>query len=234
MSEEKAIDSKSIKTWEEKDRPREKLVLLGKESLSDAELLAILIGSGTPQVSAVDLCKQILEFANNDLQTLGKMTVDDFCNFKGIGPAKAISIVAALEIGRRRQSENIKDIAKISSSKDVYNIFLSLLVDLPHEEFWVLYLSRNNKILGKEQISKGGLSATTVDIKFIIKRALNRLASSIILVHNHPSGNLEPSKADIDLTNKIKQAANLLDIITFDHIIVSNEGYYSFADNGLI
>lgn len=233
MKDDNSIKHKSIKTWEEKDRPREKLVALGKEFLSDAELLAILIGSGTQKVSAVDLCKQILEFANNDLQVLGKMTVDDFCNFKGIGSAKAITIVSALEIGRRRQSENIKEISKISSSKDVYKIFLSLLSDLPYEEFWILLLSRNNKIIGKEKISKGGLSSTIVDIKFIIKSALNKLASSIVLVHNHPSGNLKPSKSDIDLTTKIKAAAKLLDIIVFDHLIISNEGYYSFADNGL-
>ena len=234
MSKEKTKESNSIKTWEEKDRPREKLVLLGKEALSDAELLAILIGSGTPQISAVDLCKQILEFANNDLQVLGKMTITDFCNFKGIGPAKAITIVSALEIGRRRQSENVKELTKISSSNDVYKIFLNILVDLPHEEFWVLFLNRANKIIGKEKISKGGLSSTTVDIKFIIKSALNRLATSIILVHNHPSGNLNPSNSDINLTNKIIQAGKLLDITTFDHVIVSHEGYYSFADKGQI
>lgn len=232
MSETKK--PKGIKSWDEKDRPREKLLLLGKERLSDAELLAILIGSGTPKISAVDLCKQILEFANNDLQILGKMSVADFCNFKGIGPAKAITIVSALEIGRRRQSENIKELTKISSSKDVYKIFLSILVDLPYEEFWVLFMNRNNKIIGKEKISKGGLSSTTVDVKLIIKSALNRLATSIILVHNHPSGSLKPSKADIEITKKIKQAGNLLDILTFDHIIVSNEGFFSFADDGII
>jgi DNA repair protein RadC len=231
---EKKIESNSIKNWELKDRPREKLQLQGKETLSDAELFAILIGSGTPQMSAVDLCIQILEYANNDLSILGKMSITDFCQFKGIGPAKAITIVAALEIGRRRQSENVKDLKKITSSKDVHRIFLNLLADLPHEEFWVLYLNRGNRILGKERISSGGLSSTTVETKFIIKNALNRLATSIILVHNHPSGNLKPSQSDIDLTNKIKQAGMLLDIKTFDHIIVSHEGYFSFADEGLI
>ena len=225
---------KGIKSWEEKDRPREKLMLHGKTSLSDAELLAILIGSGTPKVSAVALCKEILEFANNDLSILGKLSVTDLCKFKGIGPAKAITIVSALEIGRRRQSENVEKIQKIASSNDVYRIFLNLLVDLPHEEFWVLYLNRKNKVIGKEKISSGGLSSTTVEVKFIIKNALDRLATSIILIHNHPSGNLTPSQADIELTNKVKLAGNLLDIITFDHLIISNEGYFSFADKGYL
>lgn len=227
-------ESKSIKTWDEKDRPREKLQSFGKQSLSNAELFAILIGSGTPKVSAVELCTQILEYANNDLGVLGKMSITDFCKFKGIGPAKAISIVAALEIGRRRQTENIKDLKKISSSKDVYHIFLSLLADLPHEEFWVLYLNRANKIIGKEKISSGGISSTIADKRMIIKSALDRLAPAIILAHNHPSGNLKPSQSDIDLTNKTKEAAKLFDISVLDHIIVSSSGYYSFADEGMM
>ena len=233
-SDLKKDDSKSIKTWEEKDRPREKLMLQGKESLTDAELLAILIGSGTPQVTAVDLCKEIIAFANNDLSLLGKMSIEDLCQFKGIGPAKAITIISALEIGRRRQSENIKELKKISSSNDVYRIFLNILADKAHEEFWVLYLNRNNKVIGKEKISSGGQSSTTVEVKFIIKNALIRLATGIILVHNHPSGNLKPSESDILLTKKIKNASNLLDITTFDHLILSNEGYFSFADEGLL
>lgn len=227
-------ESKSIKTWDENDRPREKLLLQGKENLSDAELLAILIGSGTPKISAVDLCKQILEFANNDLSQLGKLTVTDLCKFKGIGPAKAITIVSALEIGRRRQSENVQEITKISSSKDAYNIFLSLLADIPHEEFWVLFLNQANKVIGKEKISSGGISSTIADKRMIVKSALDRLATGIILVHNHPSGNLKPSQSDIDLTNKTKEAAKLLDITVLDHIIVSSSGYYSFADEGMI
>lgn len=231
---EKDSKNNSIKNWDEKDQPREKLLLLGKENLSDAELLGILIGSGTPKVSAVDLCKQILEFANNDLSVLGKMSVTDLCKFKGIGPAKAITIVSALEIGRRRQSENIQELKKISSSKDVYRLFLSQLADLPYEEFWVLFLNRGNRILGKEKISTGGISGTTADVKIILKKSLDRLATSIVLIHNHPSGRLIPSKSDIDLTKKIKTASDLLDITTFDHLIISNEGYYSFADNGLL
>lgn len=227
-------ESKSIKTWNEDDRPREKLVLKGKETLTDAELLGILIGSGTPQISAVALCAEILEFANNDLSVLGKLSVTDLCKFKGIGPAKAITIVAALEIGRRRQSENVQKIKKIGSSRDVYNIFLALLADIPHEEFWVLFLNQANKIIGKEKISSGGVSSTIADKRMIVKSALERLATGIILVHNHPSGNLKPSQSDIDLTNKTKAAAKLLDILVLDHIIVSSSGYYSFADEGMI
>jgi len=227
-------ESKSIKTWNEDERPREKLVLKGKETLTDAELLGILIGSGTPQISAVALCAEILEFANNDLSVLGKLSVTDLCKFKGIGPAKAITIVAALEIGRRRKSENVQKIKKIGSSRDVYNIFLALLADIPHEEFWVLFLNQANKIIGKEKISSGGVSSTIADKRMIVKSALERLATGIILVHNHPSGNLKPSQSDIDLTNKTKAAAKLLDILVLDHIIVSSSGYYSFADEGMI
>lgn len=227
-------ESNSIKTWELKDRPREKLEAIGKQELSDAELLAILIGSGSREASAVELCRQILDFTNNNLEVLGKMSVTDFCKFKGIGPAKAITIVAALELGRRRQSENVQELKKISSSKDVYHIFLSLLADIPHEEFWVLYLNQANKIIGKEKISSGGIASTIADKRMIIKSALDRLAPAIILAHNHPSGNLKPSQSDIDLTNKTKEAAKLFDISVLDHIIVSSSGYYSFADDGMI
>ncbi|MGB1018296.1 MAG: RadC family protein [Chitinophagales bacterium] len=227
-------ESNSIKNWELKDRPREKLEDIGKQELSDAELLAILIGSGSREASAVELCTQILNYANNDLSVLGKMSVNDLCKFKGIGPAKAITIVAALELGRRRQAENIQDLKKIGSSKDVYHIFLSLLADIPHEEFWVLYLNQANKIIGKEKISSGGIASTIADKRIIIKSAIDRLASGIILVHNHPSGNLKPSQSDIDLTNKTKAAAKLFDISVFDHIIVSSAGYYSFADDDMI
>ena len=162
------------------------------------------------------------------------MSITDFCKFKGIGPAKAITIVAALELGRRRQTENVHELKKIGSSKDVYHIFLSLLADIPHEEFWVLYLNQANKIIGKEKISSGGIASTIADKRMIIKSAIDRLAPGIILVHNHPSGNLKPSQSDIDLTNKTKAAAKLFDISVFDHIIVSSSGYYSFADEGMI
>jgi DNA repair protein RadC len=225
---------KSIKNWDENDQPREKLLKLGKEHLTDAELLAILIATGSKNLSAVALCTQILDYANNDLSILGKMTVKDFCKFKGIGPAKAITIVAALEIGRRRQSENVAELKKITSSQDVYRVFLSLLSDKAHEEFWVLFLNRANHIIGKEKISSGGITGTVADVKLIVKSALERLASGIVLVHNHPSGHLAPSQADIQLTEKTKAAAKLLDIQVLDHLIVSNRGFYSFADSGIL
>jgi DNA repair protein RadC len=224
----------TITQWKEEDRPREKLLLRGKQYLSDAELLAIIIGSGTPKLTAVDLCREILSFTNNDLVDLGKLTVKDLMKFKGIGEAKAISIVAALELGRRRQAENVHKIDKITCSNDAYRILLNFLADINHEEFWVLYLNRHNKILGKEKVSAGGISGTVVDIRIIFKNALERLSTGIVLAHNHPSGNLNPSQQDIALTKKLVDAGNLLDIQVFDHVIVSHNGYYSFADNGMI
>lgn len=223
-----------IKQWREEDRPREKLMLRGKQELSDSELLAIIIGSGTPKVSAVDLCKKILAFTNFDIIELGKLTVKDLMKFKGIGEAKAISIVAALELGRRRQADNVQKINKISTSKDAYRLLLNYLADLNYEEFWIIYLNRQNKILGKEKISAGGISGTVADIRIIFKNAIDRLSSSIILAHNHPSGNLKPSEADIALTKKLREAGKIIDILVIDHIIVSNMGYYSFADEGML
>lgn len=222
-----------IKQWKEEDRPREKLLLRGKQELTDAELLAIIIGSGTPKVSAVDLCKQILDFTNFDLIELGKLTVKDLMKFKGIGEAKAISIVAALELGRRRQADNVHKINKISTSKDAYRLLLNYLADLNYEEFWVIYLNKQNKILGKEKISAGGLSATVVDVRIIFKNALDRLSSSIILAHNHPSGSLKPSEQDIRLTKNLRDAGKVIDIQVLDHIIISDAGFFSFADEGM-
>lgn len=223
-----------IKQWKEEDRPREKLLLRGKQELTDAELLAIIIGSGTPKMSAVDLCKQILDFTNFDLIELGKLTVKDLMKFKGIGEAKAISIVAALELGRRRQADNVHKINKISSSKDAYRLLLNYLADLNYEEFWVIYLNKQNKIIGKEKISAGGLSATVVDVRIIFKNALDRLSSAIILAHNHPSGSLKPSEHDIRLTKNLREAGKVIDIHVLDHIIISNTGYFSFADEGMM
>jgi DNA repair protein RadC len=225
-------DNRTILQWNEEDRPREKLMLRGKQQLSDAELLAIIIGSGTPKVTAVDLCKEILNFTNNDLVELGKLTIKDLMKFKGIGEAKAISIVSALELGRRRQAENVQNIEKITCSSDAYRILLNQLADLSYEEFWIIYLNRKNKIIGKEKLSSGGVTGTVVDNKIIFKNALDRLASSIVLAHNHPSGNLTPSVEDIKLTQKLKEGAKLLDIIVLDHIIISHNGFYSFADDG--
>ena len=227
-------DYLGIKQWREEDRPREKLLLRGKQELTDAELLAIIIGSGTPKMSAVDLCKQILDFTNFDLIELGKLTVKDLMKFKGIGEAKAISIVAALELGRRRQADNVHKINKISTSKDAYRLLLNYLADLNYEEFWVIYLNKQNKIIGKEKISAGGLSATVVDVRIIFKNALDRLSSAIILAHNHPSGSLRPSEHDIRLTKNLREAGKVIDIHVLDHIIISNTGYFSFADKGML
>jgi DNA repair protein RadC len=228
------IPRQPISQWQEEDRPREKLTLKGKGTLLNHELLAILIGSGTPKVSAVDLCAEILNYVNNDLIQLGKLSVLDLQKFKGIGEAKAVSIVAAMELGRRRQAENLGQVNTIKSSKDIYAVLLADLSDLISEEFWVIFLNHRNKIIGKEKISAGGLTATIVDVRMLYKSALERLATSIILAHNHPSGTLKPSQADIRLTNKIKEAGQILDVQVLDHIIISDAGYYSFADEGMM
>ncbi|MDH5609371.1 MAG: DNA repair protein RadC [Cyclobacteriaceae bacterium] len=224
----------SIKKWAEEDRPREKLLLKGKSTLSDAELIGILIGSGTPTRSAVDLSKEILASVSHNLNSLARMSVHDLKKFKGIGEAKAISIVAALELGRRRKETESLRKPKITSSKDVYEQFRSELLDLLHEEFWLLLLRRNNEVIRKSQISKGGISGTVVDPKMIFKAALDESASAIILVHNHPSGNLQPSQADIQLTRKLKSAGEFLELPILDHLIFTNDGYFSFADESLL
>lgn len=224
----------SIKNWADDDKPREKLLLKGRSSLSDAELLAILIGSGSRNESAIELCKRILNQANNNLNSLARFTVNDLMKFKGIGEAKAISIVAALELGRRRKSISAEENPKITSSKLAYEQIKSSLADLPHEEFWILILNQANKVISKQLIGRGGISQTTADIRIVCKLALEHLASGLILCHNHPSGNLKPSQADINLTNKIKAATTLFDIQVLDHIIVGDNTYLSFMDEGII
>ena len=224
----------SIKAWAEEDRPREKLISQGRRALSDAELIAILIGSGSRDESAVELSKRILHHYDNDLQRLGKVSVAELSKFKGIGEAKAISIIAALELGRRRGDTEIKAPEIVNGSRSVYNVLRRHLVDLNHEEFWILLLSRNCKIIAKELISKGGLSGTVADPKIIFHIALQHQASSIIMAHNHPSGNLKPSQQDIDLTRKIHQAGRILDIGVLDHLIITDGGYFSFADEELL
>lgn len=226
--------SLKIKDWALEDRPREKLLYKGISSLSDAELLAILIGSGSNDKSAVDLAREILNLASNNLNRLGKLDIHDLVKLKGIGTAKAINIMSALELGRRRKSAEIIEAAKIRSSNDVYTIFNPLLADLTHEEFWLLYLNRSNKILSRHKLSQGGISGTITDVRLIVKKALELLASSMIICHNHPSGNLDPSEADNRITQKIKEAAAYFDISLLDHIIVSDNGYYSYADSGMI
>ncbi len=222
----------SIKQWSEKERPREKLLELGKNHLRDAELLAILIGSGNVDENAVELSARILDSVNNNLTELGKKSITDLCQFKGIGEAKALTIIAALELGRRRQFRDIEQRKQILTSNDMYESIFNELVDLRHEEFWVILLNQANHILKKIRIGMGGVSSTLADPKLILKSALDALSSNIILVHNHPSGNLKPSEADIKLTEKLKKGCALLDIQVLDHLIVSHTGYYSFRDEG--
>jgi DNA repair protein RadC len=222
-----------INQWAEDDRPREKFLLKGKSSLSDSELLAILIGSGSRNESAVQLCQRILASTNNNLNQLGKISVNQLTNFKGIGEAKAISIAAALELGRRRRAEESIELKKITSSKMVFEIMQPIIGELPHEEFWILYLNNSNKVIHKAQLSKGGLTGTVVDVRLIFKTAFEHNAISIILTHNHPSGKLQASEADIQITKKIKEASKHLEINVLDHIIITENGFYSFNDEGI-
>lgn len=224
----------SIKNWAVEDRPRERLLSKGIQSLGNTELIALLIGTGTKEISAVDLARQILIKADNNLNLLGKFSVDDLQKQKGIGKAKAISIIAALELGRRRKLSEALERPKITSSKDVYDIIFPLISDLPHEEFWILLLNRSNKIIDKNKISQGGVAGTVIDVKIILRNAIEKLASSVILCHNHPSGNIEPSKADIGITRKLKDAAEVMDIKLLDHIIVADSSYFSFLDEGIL
>lgn len=231
---EEVETSLTIKSWAEEDRPREKLLNKGRLVLTDAELIAILIRSGSKKETAVELAKRILSQLNNNLNVLAKLSVTDLMRFKGIGEAKAISIIAALELGRRRNETEILKREKITSSKDIFEIFRPQFLDLPHEEFHVLLLNRSNTIIKKEFISRGGVSGTVVDAKIIFKTAVENLASSIILCHNHPSGNLRPSSLDISLTKKIKEVGSLIEIPVLDHVIFCDSGYFSFADEGLM
>jgi DNA repair protein RadC len=224
----------TIKNWAEDDRPREKLIQKGKVSLSDAELLAILIGSGSRDQSAVDLCKKILSGAGNSLSELGKLSINQLTGYKGIGQAKAVAIVAALELGRRRRTEEALEKKKITSSASVFELMQPIIGELPHEEFWIIYLNNSNKVIDQLQLSKGGITGTLVDVRLALKKALELGATSIILNHNHPSGNLSPSSADKQLTQKLKTAGESLDIKILDHIIVTEKSYFSFADEGLL
>jgi len=231
MSEQKQ-QFYNIKQWKESDRPREKLMELGSRALTDYELLAVLIGHGNREENAVELCRRILSSVNNDLVQLSRLGCDDLMRFKGIGIAKAVSIVAAMELGRRRQKSKVSERQSLTSSRQVYDYIRSFLEDLNHEEFWVLLLDRRNNVLGQKKISSGGVAGTIVDAKMIFKPALDRYASHIILAHNHPSGSLSPSIQDVNLTKKLKNAGNYLDIKILDHLIITAHGYYSFADEG--
>ena len=223
-----------ITEWAVEDRPREKLIQKGTASLSDAELLGILISSGTRDKSAVDLGRELLGLVNNNLNSLGKLSISEIKQLHGIGTARAVTIAAALELGRRRKLAETPESSQIKSSQDVADIFQPLLSDLLHEEFWILFLNRSNKVITRMKMSQGGISGTVTDVRLIMKKALEHLASGIIVCHNHPSGNLNPSEADSKITRKIKEAGEIMDIQLLDHLIISEKDYYSFADNGLL
>jgi len=223
-----------IKNWSEDDRPREKLLNKGRSTLSDAELIAILIGSGNRDESAVGLSKRILASTENNLPQLGRLSIKELTSFKGIGEAKAVSIAAALELGRRRGSSEALSRKGISSSVTAFELLQPLIGDLMHEEFWIVYLNNANKVLQKQQLSKGGITGTLVDNRLVLKTALELGAVSLVLAHNHPSGILTPSQSDIKLTEKLKTAATSLDIRILDHLIITEKAYYSFADAGIL
>jgi len=224
----------TIKSWALDDRPREKLLAKGKRTLSDAELIAILIGSGNRDESAVGLSKRILQSVEGNINELAKLSTEKLISFKGIGEAKAITIITALELGKRRQLETALEKTKIGSSVEVFNLMQPIIGDLDHEEFWVLFLNNSNKVIAKSQISKGGLTATFVDVRLLFKRALELASIGIIVCHNHPSGKLKPSQADNEITKKIKEAGLTLDIKLLDHLIITQKAYFSFADDGIL
>lgn len=224
----------TIKSWAEDNRPREKMILKGKSVLSDAELLAILLGSGTRTKSAVDLAQEILKSVDNDLYRLGQLNLYEFKKFSGIGDAKAVGLAAALELGRRRRAVDVRNIEKVTGSRDVYDFVRRDFEDLMHEEFRVLGLKRSNEIIRIELVSRGGMTGTIADGKVIFKALLDMKAVACILIHNHPSGNLKPSGADISLTKKLSEFGRMIDLQVLDHLIVTDHGYYSFADNNLL
>ena len=232
MSEK--LPSFSIKNWSQDDRPREKLRDKGKAALSDAELVAILIGSGSRNESAVELCKRILASVDNNLSALGKLSLKQLIEFKGIGEAKALTILAALELGRRRRGEEALQQDKIDSSQSVFELMQPVIGELAHEEFWIIYLNNSNKVLQKNQLSKGGITGTLVDVRLALKMAIEVGAVGIILAHNHPSGTLKPSEADKQITQKLKNAGDSLDIKVLDHLIITENAYFSFADEGML
>ncbi|MBO7554246.1 MAG: DNA repair protein RadC [Bacteroidaceae bacterium] len=224
----------NINQWAAEDRPREKMILKGASALSDAELLAILIGSGNQEESAVSLMQRVLQSCDNDLGALGKWELQDFKKFKGLGEAKSISIMAALELGKRRNENEVTERTCISSSADIFKIFHPLLRDLPTEEFWILLLNQGNRLIDKVCISKGGIDQTTADVRVILREALLHRATQIILAHNHPSGNRRPSQEDKRLTQTVKKCAETMNIRLTDHVIITDGGFFSFNDEGLI
>ena len=231
MSEYKKLN---IKQWAVEDRPREKMLLKGSRSLTDAELIAILIGSGNLNETAVELAKRILASTNNNLNDLSRKGIDYLKSFNGIGEAKAVSIVAALELGKRKKEADVFEKKKITGSNDAAEYFAPILGDLNHEEFWILLLNRGNNIIESFKVSQGGISGTVIDVRLILKTALEKMASSIILCHNHPSGTMQVSDADLKITKKISNSAKIMDIAVIDHIIIGQNNYLSFADEGMI
>lgn len=229
-----AYSRMNIKDWAIEDRPREKLLYRGIASLSDAELIAILIGSGNNEETAVELSRRIMENVKNNLNELGKLNVDDLKAFKGIGDAKAVSIIAAMELGRRRNHSSALEMNKITGSSDVAGYLRPMIGDLPHEEFWALFLNRQNKVIDARRLSQGGLTGTVIDVRLVLKMAIEKHATSLIFAHNHPSGNLEASDADRKITRQLKEAGAIMDIPLLDHLIITQGGYFSFADEGLL
>jgi DNA repair protein RadC len=224
----------TIKSWAIEDRPREKLILQGSSFLTDAELIAILIGSGTTKESAVELSKRMLNSAENNINQFAKLSLEQLMEFKGIGQARAVSIITALELGKRRHFEKTEEKPTIKSSKDAFKIISPLIGDLLHEEFWVLYLNNSNKVIAKKQLSKGGITSTMVDVRLLFKKAVELAIVGVIVCHNHPSGKLKPSESDLALTKKIKEAGVTLDIKLLDHLIITQKDYFSFADNQML
>ena len=224
----------SIKFLAEDDRPREKFLLKGKNSLSDAELLAIIMGSGNREDSAVELGRKILNSVGNNWHNLSLLQISDLMKFKGIGEAKAISIAVALEIGRRRASQEVPEKVQITNSQESYKILLPYLSDLQTEEFWAIYLNQNNRVLGKNKLSSGGINQSVVDVRILFKSALDHLATGIIIAHNHPSGNLKPSSEDLKITKQISEGGKILNIQLLDHLIIAQNAYFSFADENLL
>jgi DNA repair protein RadC len=224
----------SINKWAIEDRPREKMMMKGAEALSDAELLAILVGSGNQDESAVELMRRMLDSCGNDLNELARWDVHDFSSFKGMGPAKSLTLMAALEIGRRRAATPAKERRAVRCSKDIYDIFRTKLMDLPYEEFWVLLLNQSNKVIDKVRVSSGGIAGTYVDVRLVLREAILRHATQIAVVHNHPSGNNQPSSEDRSLTQRISKSGETMNIRLLDHVIICESCYYSFADEGTL
>ncbi len=227
-------DNISIKNWADDDKPREKLITKGRAALSDAELLAILINTGNTTDSAVDIAKKLLTSVNNDLYKLSKLTVKELSKVRGIGPAKAVTIIAAMELGLRKKNDVKEELLIIDCSTKAYNHLLPYMSDLPHEEMWLVLLNKRNQIIGTHVVSRGGVASTVFDIKIILNLAIVHLASAMVLAHNHPSGNLQPSQADVDITAQLKAGADLLGIQLNDHLIITQKSYYSFADEGML